>query len=296
MQRARLDSGIELDYIDCGPCDAHTLIFLHGFPESHRAWRNQVSYFSDRFRCIAPDQRGYCGSSKPQSISDYTIDKLTKDVFELAQALGLESFTVVGHDWGGAVAYGVAMQGQASGKIANLITINAPTPYKFQKLLWLDPAQREASQYMREFCNSANDEIIRTNGLGELLLNSVKWLRHDKLEVSERNRQLLQWQDGNAAISMLNWYRAASVVVPPMDAPFALPIDWVEPILPTITIPTLVIWGMEDNSLLSSNLDGLSDITTDLTIHKVLNHSHFLPWEDPDTINNVMASFLAKLF
>jgi pimeloyl-ACP methyl ester carboxylesterase len=65
VQRITLPSGIALDYVDCGPRDAPVLVFLHGFPESHRTWRHQIAHFSDRFRCIAPDQRGYCGSSKP---------------------------------------------------------------------------------------------------------------------------------------------------------------------------------------------------------------------------------------
>ena len=69
MKRITLASGIELDFLDEGPRDAPVLIFLHGFPESHRTWRHQIAHFSDRFRCIAPDQRGYRGSSKPQDVA-----------------------------------------------------------------------------------------------------------------------------------------------------------------------------------------------------------------------------------
>src|SRR3546814_20962788 len=91
-----------------GPKDAAALIFLHGFPESHPTWRHQLPHFSDRFRCIAPDQRGYRGSSNPRDAADYTPDKLIADIFALADALGVGEFTVVGHDWGGAIDRGGA--------------------------------------------------------------------------------------------------------------------------------------------------------------------------------------------
>ncbi|HAN88184.1 MAG TPA: alpha/beta hydrolase, partial [Erythrobacter sp.] len=117
QKRVVLANGIELDVVDEGPRDAPVLIFLHGFPESHRTWRNQIPHFSDRFRCIAPDQRGYRGSSKPQEVEAYTPDKLVGDVFLLADALGVETFTIVGHDWGGAIAWGVAYGGMANGRV-----------------------------------------------------------------------------------------------------------------------------------------------------------------------------------
>src|SRR3546814_7893200 len=95
QRRVALSTGVELDVVDMGPKDAPALIFLHGFPESHRTWRRQIAHFSDRFRCVAPDQRGYRGSSKPQEVEAYTPDKLIGDVFLLADALGIGKFTIV---------------------------------------------------------------------------------------------------------------------------------------------------------------------------------------------------------
>ncbi|MFM5908392.1 MAG: alpha/beta fold hydrolase, partial [Novosphingobium sp.] len=149
MKRVTLPGGIELDVIDEGPADAPALIFLHGFPESHRTWRRQIPHFADRFRCVAPDQRGYRGSSKPQDVASYRPDKLIADVFQLADALGIGEFTIVGHDWGGAIAWGVALAGQGS-RVTRAVIANAPHPALFQKLLYTDPEQRAASQYMRE--------------------------------------------------------------------------------------------------------------------------------------------------
>ena len=101
QQRVKLSTGVELDVVDVGPRDAPALVFLHGFPESHRTWRFQLPHFANRFRCIAPDQRGYRGSSKPQDAESYTPDKLIADIFALADALGIGTFTIVGHDWAG---------------------------------------------------------------------------------------------------------------------------------------------------------------------------------------------------
>lgn len=294
MIRVTLASGIELDVLDTGPRDAPVLIFLHGFPESHTTWRHQIAHLSDRFRCIAPDQRGYCGSSKPQAVSDYEPGKLIGDVFQLADALNVDEFTIVGHDWGGAIAWGVALLGQANGRVSRAIIANAPHPALFQKLLWTDPVQRAASQYMREFRDPANDDLVRAHGLGGLLLKAIKWGRSDKLEAEVREAQLQQWQDRDAAFGMLNWYRASPIVVPAMDAPFALPDDWREPPLPPLSIPTLVIWAMDDLALPSCNLDGMEEIIPNLTLCPVHGCGHFVTWEDPAAVNSAMDAFLAS--
>ena len=130
LTRVTLANGIELDVIDTGPRNAPVLMFLHGFPESHRTWRHQIAHFSDRYRCIAPDQRGYRGSSKPEGAENYTPDKLIGDVFLLAHALGVDQFTVLGHDWGGAIAWGVALMGQGI-RVKRAVIANAPHPGDF---------------------------------------------------------------------------------------------------------------------------------------------------------------------
>ena len=134
QSRVHLANGISLMCVDEGPIDAPVLIFLHGFPESHRTWRHQIAHFKDRYRCIAPDMRGYRSSSKPLEVEAYTPNKLIGDVFLLADALGIGSFTIVGHDWGGAVSWGVALGGQHM-RVERAIIANAPHPVIFPKLL-----------------------------------------------------------------------------------------------------------------------------------------------------------------
>ncbi|WP_336986015.1 alpha/beta hydrolase [Altererythrobacter aquiaggeris] len=292
--RVTLASGIELDVLDVGPKDGPVLIFLHGFPESHRTWRHQIRYFSDRYRCIAPDQRGYRGSSRPQDAESYTPDKLIGDIFQLADALGADKFTIVGHDWGGAIAWGTALAGQMTGRVTGAVIANAPHPVIFSKLLYTDKGQRESSQYMRAFRDSANDELIREHGLTALLLKVVKWDRPTAMEPAEREALLEDWQDRDAAFGMLNWYRATPLVVPPMDAPFELPSDYTAPALPRLEIPTLVIWAMEDLALPAANIEGLDEFVADLTLVKVPDCGHFVPWAAPDQVNTAMEAFLDR--
>ena len=294
QRRVKLQSGIELDVIDIGPRDAPVLIFLHGFPESHRTWRHQIAHLSGRFRCIAPDQRGYRGSSKPQDVESYTPDRLIGDVFQLADALGVDHFTIVGHDWGGAIAWGVALLGQANGRVTRAVIANAPHPLIFQKLLYTDPQQRAASQYMRAFRDPANDALVREHGLTGLLMKAVKWDRPSKMEPEVRDALLADWQDREACFGMLNWYRGSTMEVPPMDAPFELSASYTPLPLPDLKIPTLVIWAMDDLALPASNLEGLGAIIPDLTVVTVPDCGHFVTWEAPQAFNAALDTFFAR--
>lgn len=291
MTRVTLASGIELDVIDTGPRDAPVLMFLHGFPESHRTWRHQIAHLSGRFRCIAPDQRGYRGSSRPEGVENYTPDKLIGDVFQLADALGVGQFTILGHDWGGAIAWGVALMGQGT-RVTRAVIANAPHPVIFPRLLWTNPQQREASQYMRAFRDTANDALVCEHGLGALLMKALSWNRSSALEEAERDALLQDWSDPDTAIAMLNWYRASSINVPPMDAPFALPEGYSDAPLPPLAIPTLVIWAMDDLALPACNLEGMDKLVTNLTLEPVHDCGHFVPWEAPDKVNAALDAFL----
>ncbi|MBX7526273.1 alpha/beta fold hydrolase [Qipengyuania vesicularis] len=290
--RVPLANGIELDTVDVGPRDAPAIIFLHGFPESHRTWRHQIANFSDRYRCIAPDQRGYRGSSKPEGIDNYTPDKLVGDVFLLADTLGVKHFTVVGHDWGGAIAWGVAMAGEQMGRVPRAVIANAPHHAIFQKLLYTSPVQREASQYMRGFRDPGNDALVREKGLFGILEAQIRWDAPDKMEPEERAKLLEDWQDRDAAFAMLNWYRASPIDIPPMDAPFEVPENWSPPPFPKLGIPTLVIWAQDDLALPPENTAELDRHVSNLTLVEVPDCGHFVPWEAPDIVNSAIGNFL----
>ena len=293
-KRISLPNGIELDVTDVGPEDAPALIFLHGFPENRHSWRHQIAHFSDRFRCIAPDQRGYANSSKPEGVENYSPDKLVGDIFLLATALGIERFTIVGHDWGGALAWGVAMAGQESGTVTRAIIVNAPHPAIFQTLLYTSATQREASQYMRGFRDPANDAVVREGGLKALLEQEIRWENSDRMEPAERERLFRQWEDRDAAFAMLNWYRASPITIPPLDAPYEMPSDYTPREAPPLRIPTLVMWGMDDLALPPENTEGLDRHIDDLTLEHIPGAGHFVQWEKPDAVNTAMDAFLQR--
>ncbi len=298
-KRIALSTGVELDVWTAGDPAKPPLIFLHGFPESHRTWRHQMAALSDSFYCIAPDQRGYRGSSKPQEVDAYTPDKLTADVFALADALGIKDFTIVGHDWGGAIAWSVAYMGQAgapnpawAGRVTRAIIANAPNPFRFQHLMKTNKVQRAASQYIRAFRDPANDALVREQGLAALLFKAIKWERSAQMEDVERDALLADWQDRDAAFGMLNWYRASPLAVPSMDEPFDdTPFD--PAAAPRLNIPTLVIWAMDDLALPPENLDALDQMIPDLKIVEVQGCGHFVPWEAPEVVNAAMRAWLA---
>ena len=280
--------------IDQGPRDAPVLLFLHGFPESHRTWRHQIAHFSDRFRCIAPDQRGYRGSSKPVGVENYTPAELTGDVFLLADALGVERFTIVGHDWGGALAWAVAMKGQET-RVERAILCNAAHPVIYSRLLWTDAEQRAAGQYMRVYRDTSRDDEVRAQGLLALMAgtgNATGALPEEDPE--EHARVLADWADGEAAIAMLNWYRATPLAVPPPDAPLAIPPDAKLPRVPRLTIPTQVVWALDDHALSPRNIEGLDEFVADLTLETIPGCGHFLTWQAPDAVNAAMKRFLAR--
>lgn len=293
--RVKLANGIELDVVDVGPRDGPVLIFLHGFPDSHRTWRHQIAHLSGRYRCIAPDQRGYRGSSKPVGVENYTPDKLIGDVFQLADALGVGSFTIVGHDWGGAIAWGVAIMGQLNGRVTRAVVMNAPHPTIFPKLLYTNRQQRAASQYFRVFRDPASDELVEQFGLGGVLLKAFGEMpENPKMDPAERAALMEDYANREASIAMLNWYRASPMEVLDMNAPYELPAGYQPPALPKLTIPTLVVWAMDDIALPAANLDGLDEVIADLTLVQVPGCGHFVQWEAPDEVNAALDGFLAR--
>ena len=294
LTRVALPNGIELDVWDSGPRDAPALVFLHGFPENHRTWRHQIAHLGDRFRCIAPDQRGYGNSSRPEGVENYEPMALAQDIAGLAQQLELGSYTIVGHDWGGAIAWVVAAFGQATGQVTRAIIANAPHPVVFAKLLLEDRDQRAASQYMRTFRDPSNDDLVREHGLGALLLKAVTWERRAENDAAEQALLFEQWANPDRAFAMLNWYRASNIHVPAMDEPVGLPASFTPPPFPKLQIPTLVMWGMEDEALLPGNIKGLDEWVEDLTLEKIPDAGHFIPWEAPEAVNAAMDRFLGS--
>lgn len=290
FRRVGLSTGVTLNVAVAGPEDAPPVILLHGFPESHRTWRGVAPLLEDSFRLIMPDQRGFAGSDRPLDVDEYETDKLIGDIFALAEALGVERFALVGHDWGGAIAWPAAMRNDP--RLTKLAIINAPHPLIFQKSLIEDADQRAASQYINWFRVPGAEKVIEAMGFEAFFQKT--FMSHVELaSVSEEEKQqyIAEWSQPGGMLPMLNWYRATKLIVPPPGATVAVP-DFLLRAFPKIHVPTLVVWGMKDPALLPLQLEGLEALVDDLTVVKLPDAGHFAPWEAPDQVASALRDFL----
>ena len=291
MRRVALKTGVTLNVATAGNPSHPAVILLHGFPESHRTWRDLVPRLEGDFFLVMPDQRGFAGSDQPQDVAEYKTDKLIDDVFALADALSLAEFSLVGHDWGGAIAWPTAMRSDP--RVKRLAIINAPHPVVFQKSVIEDAEQRAASQYINAFRAPGIVEMVEGKGFDWFF--DTTFTRHvdvSKISEDERAQYIADWSQPGAFNAMLNWYRAGKVIVPPPGATVPLP-DLLLRAFPTVKVPTLVIWGMKDMALLPLQLDGLDALVEDLTIVRLPDVGHFAPWEAGDRVADALIPFLA---
>ena len=291
FQRIPLATGVTLNVALAGPADAPPVILLHGFPESHRTWRGLVPLLDDRFRLIMPDQRGFAGSDRPQDVEAYRTNVVVEDLFALADALGIERFALVGHDWGGAVAWAAAIGG--SPRIERLAIVNSPHPVIFQKSLIDSTEQRAASQYITAFRTPGFVAAVEAMGFETFFAKSFG--NHVDLALipdEEKRQYIADWSQPGALTAMLNWYRASALVVPAPMITVATP-DWVLGAFPKVRVPTLVVWGMRDKALLPVQLDGLDRLVDDLAIVRLPAAGHFAPWEAPREVAAALGPFLA---
>ncbi len=279
LHRILLPTGVELDVQVAGHGGSPPVILLHGFPESHRTWRHIVPDLARDHFVLAPDQRGYAKSSKPEGVDSYTPEKIVGDLLALADHFGIDRFTLVGHDWGGAVSWMAALQHPK--RVAKLVIVNAPHPFVFQRTLFDDLEQRKASQYIRHFRDTSIDQGMVGAGLEKFLGSTFAHHVATAIAGEDKAAYLDEWGNSGAMTAMLNWYRASTIVVPTMDETPPRP-AWLDAPFPPVTQPTLVIWGMQDKALLPIQLD-LAAYVPDLTIEKI-EAGHFVPWEKPEPV------------
>jgi pimeloyl-ACP methyl ester carboxylesterase len=288
----KLSTGVTLNVALAGDRARPPVILLHGFPESHRTWREIAPRLQDKFFLLMPDQRGFAGSDLPQDVEDYKTDLLVDDIFALADALAIERFALVGHDWGGAIAWGAALRNDP--RLTRLAIVNAPHPVIFQKSLIEDEEQRAASQYINVFRVPGFEKMVEAKGFDWFF--DTSFARHvDTLQISEEERRqyIADWSQPGAFNAMLNWYRGSKVIVPPPSVTAPLP-DLLLRAFPKIKIPTLVIWGMQDKALLPLQLCGLEELVDDLAIERLPDAGHFAPWEAGEEVAALLETFLAR--
>jgi pimeloyl-ACP methyl ester carboxylesterase len=296
QRRLTLSSGITMNVALAGPEDGPPVILMHGFPESHRTWAKVAPLLGDRLRLIMPDLRGFGESDRPQEVSAYSTDLLVADLFALADALGVDRFTLVGHDWGGAVAWAAALReagGAIGPRIDRLAIINSPHPAIFQRSIIEDEAQRAASQYITAYRAPDMEAQVMAMGVAHYFDRSFE--RHVDLttiDPADRAQSIADWSRPGALTAMFNWYRASQIVVPAIGEDASLP-DFVARALPRLKIPVRVIWGLEDKALLPVQLEGIGEIGDNVEVIPLPGVGHFAPWEAPRKVVDALSPFLA---
>jgi len=283
-------NGIRLHYAHAGSGDL--ILFLHGFPEFWYAWKEQLGYFGRGHLAVAPDLRGYNLSEKPAELDAYRVATIVEDVRALAARLnGGKPFVLVGHDWGGAIAWATAIKYPAI--VKRLVIINAPHPAVFNRLLNEDPDQQRASSYMLFFRSPDAEHRLADSNYRMLVGFFADLSAAGKFTDRDREAYLQAWSQPGALTGGLNYYRASRVGPPVAGRRDSFDIGAARADL-TVAVPTLVIWGENDTALLPGNLVGLDRYVKQLTIERIPTVSHWVIHEEPDRVNRLIDAFLAK--
>ena len=302
-----LPHGITLSCRAAGQRGRPVLIFLHGFPEAAFVWDTLLEHFAKPenggYRCVAPNLRGYEKSSSPTEVAAYRAKFLVQDIAALAD---LESpnqplACLVAHDWGGAVAW--SMANQLPQRMQRLAIVNSPHPGTFLRELQSNPQQQAASAYMN-FLIRPDAEAILAEGdyrrMWEFFTNmSAGAERFGWLTEAVKAQYRAVWQGppgaapGAGLTGGCNYYRASPLRPPRPEDPAAANITLPREML-TVSLPTLVLWAMDDIALRPELIDGLEGYIPQLELHRISNATHWVVHEQPELVAGYLGGFLAK--
>ena len=299
---------IEEVYIEANGIKLHTMligsgkpiILLHGFPDFWYGWKDIMLGLKGEFKLIAPDLRGYNLSSKPAGIKNYSLELLINDIKGLSESLKLDKFYLVGHDWGGPIAW--AFAGMYPELLEKLILINGPHPLIIRDLIAKDEEQRNASSYIFEFIKPDSAKKLMDNNfkilkavlnmdfvdLADLLkgaaLTKGKFPKREKsLSDFDIEKYVEAWSQPGAINAGLDYYRA-SITEQLVGGTWKGEID----------VPTLVIHGMDDVALTPKILNGLENYVKDLKIVKIEGASHWVMVDAPEKVNSSIREFFGE--
>lgn len=276
QEQLRFDSnGVRLHAIAAGA--GRPVLLLHGFPEAARAWDRQLVALAPHARPVALDMRGYGRSDKPTETAAYALDLLVSDVLAVMDAMASEPVVLVGHDWGGVVAWAVAAARPE--RLAHLLIVNAPHPALLARRVADDPAQAAASSYIAALSDPGAERQLIESGLGGF------WDRvfgdaaaRGALGPTDRAQAISAWSAPGALSAMLAYYRAN-----PITAMAGVG---------RIRVPTSVLWGLRDGALLPCLLAELPALVDELSVTTVPDAGHWLPHERPALVTEAILAAL----
>ena len=281
----------------CGAPDGQPVIALHGFPQSRHSWHELLETLADKgFRGIAPDQRGYSPGARPSGIEHYDTKHLVSDVLAIADAIGAPRFHLIGHDWGGQVAWLTAAQHPE--RLRSLTVLSRPHPAAFAEALRDDPVQASKSRHHKAFQDPAmaarllsndakaiRDTLIYENAAGLFGMESADSSKL-KRRMSDRmvadHLSVIGTEDAMEAV--LNWYRAA----------FAGGSTLARADVAAVRVPTLYIWGREDMSVGAAAATATPRyVSNDCLLQAIDGAGHFLAEEVPQRVASLVLAHLA---
>ena len=282
-------NGVRLHYVEAG--DGPLVLLLHGFPEFWYSWRDQIPALAEAgYHVVAPDMRGYNDSEKPHGVESYRVEELVGDVVGLMDHFGEDEAYVVGHDWGGAVAWEVGIRHPE--RVAKLAVLNAPHPGRFREVL-RTPAQLRRSWYMfffqlpwlpEAYLSARNYDSIE-GIFRDTPVNS------DAFSEADVQRYVEAASQPGALTGSINYYRALFRDAVPTGLRSL--VGGSSPFL-DVTVPTLLIWGMEDFALGNELTEGLDRWIPDLRIERLSDASHWVQNDRPEAVNESLIGFLSE--
>lgn len=267
-------NGIRMHYVRAGRGD-ETVVLLHGFPEFWRSWRHQVAALSPHFRVIVPDLRGY---NETEAAAPYDVGTLQRDVLELIERAGASKVHLAGHDWGGGLAWLIAMNHP---EVVKTLTIcNAPHPAVFRKGL-RRPRQLARSWYWLFFqVPWLPERVIALKSYHILARTLMTDCRPGTFTRDDVKEYLAAWRRQGLG-GGINWYRALLRHRDILPAP-----------VPVIEAPTLLIWGERDIALGKELSEGAEPYVRNLRVERLADVSHWVQQEAPEVVNTLMLEHL----
>jgi pimeloyl-ACP methyl ester carboxylesterase len=263
-------SGVKIHYASLGK--GPLIVMIHGFPDFWYSWRDQMEALAANYQVVAIDQRGYNLSDKPKGVENYDMQLLVGDVAAVIKHLGRERAIIVGHDWGGAVAWTLAMTRPQM--VEKLIILNLPHPRGLRRELATNPEQQKKSQYARNF----QQEGFHKNLTAEALAG---WVKDPKAK--EKYIEAFKRSDFEA---MLNYYKRNYPREPYTDSGAPLP---------KVKMPVLMIHGLKDKALLPGALNNTWEwLEQDLTLVTIPEAEHFVQQDASDLVTRTIKMWLAR--
>lgn len=275
-------NGVNLHVLEAGPQDGPMIVFLHGFPDCCYAWRKQMGYFADRgYLAVAPDQRGYNLSDKPEGVEAYGLDELTRDFLGLIESYGHRQVFLVGHDLGGMVSWWIAAHYPE--RIKRLVIANCPHPNVTKDNLFNNVSQMQKSWYVFFFqVPRAPEKMVSAHNFSWPVNVLGKTSRPGTFTKEELEQYREAFAQPGACQAMINWYRAF------------VPQFFENQASLTITMPTLVLWGANDAALVREQATLSAAYCENSRVVYFEDATHWVQHEEADKINPMIAEFLQE--